>query len=367
MTDERMISWEDLKSLVDKGAILRYSHRPEIGRWTLYIRDGSIYLFTIIYDPGFEPEGAEIQNAEYLVEFQADYQTTSNILVEPRTPEGQLEVAQVPLPGAQTNFYSPNICDQCTWYYGSSEIDEFPLTSVSTTIYNTDDVHPVWVDLKHGRMFNEDNLLLENPELELLVEVSTDDGATWVPKTENSWDPEGGSPDGDYSADYSTGTVTFNSPLEVSDLVRASFATPADTFLWVLGPNANQRLLLLRAEIQFTEDVVMTGSLSYQTWAYNPADLPNKIAVTTPMKYKTRQDVLWEAVGTFPVLPAWGGSSPPEGRGLTQQVMCSPFLYHAFRDIRSSQGTEIRLFSDKPGPFTGEFASVTFYCLQKPE
>lgn len=280
------------------------------------------------------------------------------------TSDNFIKMVQEPREGDARNFYSPNLCDPTTWYDGITEITEFSMTdSGDHTTYNTGGTHVNWVDLKHGRIFQEDDILAANPSYAVKIEVSTDAGVNWTEMTENSW----GETDEDYTVNYAAGTVTFNSALGESDLVRWSGIKAPETFIWVLEPAAGKRLKLMYAEVQFSVDTVMNSSLIYETWVYNPYDLPNKIKITE-LKYKTFQDIMWESTGPFPVIPGIGGTSVKNGgRGIAQDICVIPFNYATFRDMRASTGVEVRVTSDKPGAFTGEFASVTFYCLSEDE
>jgi len=290
------------------------------------------------------------ENTPYTVELKSDYSDAEHVV----------KTQEMPRSGDSINYYSPNFCDQCTWYENVTNVSDFELTdSGDLTTWNTNGTHPgPWIDLTHGRMFKENTLIAETPSLVPVIEVDT--GGGWVVKNENTWDV---SPDGDFSIDYENGTVTFNSALNSGDKVRASFAKAPSTFYWALKPLAGKRLKLLYIEIQFSKDSVMNSSMVYETWAYNPYDLPNKVKVAPDVIYKTFRDIAWESTGPYPVIPAVGGSV----RGMTQDLITMPFKYQTFKDIKYSQGVEIRMVSDQSGAFGGSYASATFYCLQMDE
>jgi hypothetical protein len=268
--------------------------------------------------------------------------------------DGDMVVAVAPMPGAEKYFYSPNLCDDTTWWEGSLQHTELALTK-NGSVWESGITK--WIDLKHGKVFGEDTLLSLNPTLGLKVEVSTDSGSTWIEKTENSW----GNNDEDYSADYANGTVTFNSPLGGGDIVRASFRE-CQSLLFSVIPDAGKRLKVSYVEVQYTKDVEMNSDVSFEIWAYNPADLPNKMLVGL-QKYKSLWDFYMESTGPYPVIPAHGGAT----RGLSNDIITIPFKYLAYRDLKSSLGLEIRVKIGQNTPFTGEKAAVTFYCLSEDE
>jgi hypothetical protein len=275
------------------------------------------------------------------------------------TSASYMKVEVEPREGTGKNFYTPNFCDQTTWYEGATAVSEFSMTdSGDLTTWNTNGTHPgPWVDLVHGKIFAEDLLTAADATLLCVVEVSTDGGTNWTTKTENTFDQT----DGDHSVDYANGTVTFNSALGGSDQVRASFSKAASTMTYTLKPDAGKRVRLIHVEAQIAKDVGVTGNVEYQVWAYNPFDLPNKVMVKKSV-YKTLNDFLYESTGVYPVFPALDVSNP---RGIPQDIVVVPFNYTASRDVVDSQGIEIRVVLNTP--FTGFVCNSTFYCLEEDE
>jgi hypothetical protein len=82
--------------------------------------------------------------------------------------------------------------------------------------------------------------------------------------------------------------------------------------------------------------------------------------------YKRLIDFFQESTGPFSVQPAFGGA-PGNPRGIGSDVYTIPFNYQAYRDLKSSQGTELRVTLDGNTPMGGEFANATFYCLTELE
>lgn len=270
------------------------------------------------------------------------------------TNDSFLRIVQEPREGTAINFYSPNLCDKTTWYDGSIRVENFEFTdSGDLTTWNGD--HEYLIDLYHGKIFNE-NAVVEN--YSIMVEVSEDDGATWVEKTQNTFDEA----DGDYLIDYVNGNITFNSALNSGDKVRASFSKASSSMMWKMSPSTGKRLKLMYAEAQFTTDVEISADIAYETWAYNPLDLPNKIKIGE-IRYKTLSDFLYESTGVYPRVSSFGGTG---SRGLGgKDILIFPFKYNSFRDIRNSQGVEIRITTKKE--HVGTMATATLYCLEEDE
>jgi len=313
--------------------------------------------------------------------------------------DGNQKIVQEPLSGSEAYFYSPDVCQETSWYENSIVVTEQSLTDSSDHQTWNGPGGEIWIDLKHGKVMNEDVIVAATPTLALKVEVSTDGGTTWTPKTENTWGKE----DGDYTADYANGTVTFNDALGATDQVRASYHKSCGAFQFTVAPAANKRLKLNYVEVQFTEDVAPTGAAMFQIWAYNPYDLPNKVMVAQRV-YKAMFNYHTESTGPFSPIPVQGprvvveatgltaiqekvqqgfrvtgtrhngtdwvalmvGVDPAYDRGLGHKVVTIPFNYLAYRDLRSSQGVEIRVVLEN-GAFAGSKATFTFYCLTEDE
>jgi len=270
-----------------------------------------------------------------------------------------MKVEVEPREGVGLNFYSPNMCDRTTWYENSTPVTEFSMTDSGDLItWNTNGTHGgPWVDLTHGKLFQEDLLTTATPAYLCKVEVSTDVGVTWVEKTENTFNDT----DGDFSVNYSVGTVTFNSALGGSDQVRASFSKPPATMIFTIKPSAGKRIRMIHVECQMSVDIGFTSNVEYQVWAYNPYDLPNKVQVKSSI-YKTIGDFLYESTGVYPQFPKLDINGP---RGIPQDIIVVPFNYTATRDILDSQGVEIRMVQGQE--FTGYICNCTFYCLEETE
>jgi len=264
-------------------------------------------------------------------------------------------IPEIPV-GSEKYFYLPNICDPCAWYHNSTVVSQFSMTdSGNGLLWNTSGTHLNWVDMKHGRVFQEDKHVIVTPTLLVLVELSTDAGSNWNPLVEDT----------DFTVDYPNGTITCIAD-QTGNLIRASFHKSPDEYYFTIQPEPGKLLKLNYVEVQISKDAHMESNMYFEVWGYNPYDLPNKVMYDYEV-YKTTWDLIQESTGPFPSLPPFGGSSAlgQNTRGCLNEVITIPFHYLARRDIKSSLGMGVRV--KIPQPWSGEFANATFYCLSEDE
>jgi hypothetical protein len=268
--------------------------------------------------------------------------------------DGNLLVVPEPRPGNEKYFYVPNLCDKCCWYEKATQVNTQQLAnSGDNQTYNSP--NPSWIDLTHGRVFKEDSIPNRDSYIPV-VEVDT--GSGFTARVENSW----GATDNDYTVDYDAGTIAFNAALAPTDIVRASYYYGNDSE-FTIEPEAGKRLKVLYTEIQFTKNAVMNANIHFEIWVYNPMDPPNRILYKRET-YKRLIDFFQESTGPFPVIPAFGGNGE---RGIQSDIISLPFAYQAYRDLKSSQGAQLRVRIEGNVAMGGEFANSTFYCLSEDE
>ncbi len=281
------------------------------------------------------------------------------------TPDNQVEVVIEETPGTEIYYYLPNFCNKCTWWPGATLLTNFGMTSLDQQTWNTGSPTPAhinWIDLKHGYVVYEDitlaDLIVQGLDgYSVKVEVSTDGGTIWVEKVE-----DGPAPD-DYRVDHPAGEVIFNLALSPGDLVRATFRK-ANTYEYVVVPASGKRIILPYAEAHATADFVFFTNITRELWGYNPSPPPTKI-MYEQLVYKTYLDLLMDASVPAPNrIPASGGTEQVGGigaiRGLTQALDQHPFPYRRFRDLKSSEGAELRIKIDDVWP--GTFCNIVLKC-----
>lgn len=239
-----------------------------------------------------------------------------------------------------------NWCDPTTWYSQSMRSEAEELSTEDDLVFSS--AHENWIDLTHGKIYRED--LISAAYLPV-VKV---DG---VAKTERApWSESGG----DFEIDYATGQVTFFES-QAGKTITADYSYATNS-LFTISPDPGKRLWVEYSEVQFSKNIDIKSNTYFQPWAYNPADPPNKIPVAPPTTYKTLDNYIEEANGAYPVIPAMGGT-----RGFAQDRLTFPFKYATIKELKSSQGVEIRIWLEGDMPFGGEYGTATFYCTSYDE
>lgn len=248
--------------------------------------------------------------------------------------------------GSGLIFVTHDWCDPTTWYTQSVRVtDEVLVNSGDNKTFGS--AHQNWIDLTHGKVYRED--LLSAPYLPV-VRVG---GAIKTPRA--PWADSGG----DYEIDYAAGTVTF---FEVQTGQVSACYSYENGSLFIVAPIPGKRLWVEYSEVQFSADIDIRSSTNFQPWAYNPADPPNKVPVVAPTTYKTLDNYIEEANGSYPIIPAMGGT-----RGFAQDRLTFPFKYATVKELLSSYGLEIRIWLEGDVPFGGEYGTATFYCTSYAE
>lgn len=389
MEIDNYYTWNQLKKIIlekDAKAIVRYKiidKRYEVSfEYDGYPRMVAIFNSTsrdgIDFETNFKP---------YIVE-------THKLDKDGNTP-----VSMQPPSGTAVNFYSHNLCDKCSWHTESIYVASESLTSIDGKTWSSLNSH--WIDLTHGRVYKEDQVLLDrDPTLPSLVpSIEVMESGVWVTKSENSW----GFLDNDFTIDYDLGTVTFNVAIGSGAQVRASYHH-ADAMVFYITPDPGTVLKIIYAEIQHTNPLKFNQTISFQTQIYNPANPPSRINYGTPTLYKSMRDFEQEARGSYATKEPRGGlwtltevvglqnvqnslnsgsieiSTRFDGtnwislmkkmsgdRGFNSPQSVIPLPYNAYKPIDSAFGTRIKITMDSPTneALLGEFANVTFYCIKE--
>lgn len=242
------------------------------------------------------------------------------------------EVAVYEPEGDFETLVTHDFTDATTWYQGSTEVTGETLSTIAGLVYGS--AHTNWIDVTHGKLTQEGTLSSYAPKV-------YDNG---VLLTEGD----------DYTIDYALGRVTLlASP--TSPITADYFYAGNSTYSVI--PASGKISTLKHAELQFTKDVVM-NPMSFEVWAYNPNDLPNKMMVDQKV-YKNEKDVINIANLGQGYIPKFGS--------IQNDVLVFPFKYARSIDLKYSLGMEIRVRSLSDTEFTGEFATITFYTIPEDE
>lgn len=270
-------------------------------------------------------------------------------IIEPSPPtslSGIPLVMSEPREGSSIVVVTHNWADRCTWYNQSVRVEAEELTTSDDMTFSS--AHSYWIDLSHGRLYAEDRVSAPYlPQVFVDNELATER----IP-----WAVSGG----DYCIDYISGAVVF---FEAQTGTVTSDYSYENGSLFIVTPSAGKRLVVENSEVQFSSDLIMLDTINFQPWAYNPADLPNKVPVEPATVYKTIRDFVDEARGVYPIVPAIGGIE----RGLTNTHVVFPYNYKTVKELQSSYGVEIRIWLSSDQSYSGEFGTATFYCTSKDE
>ena len=132
--------------------------------------------------------------------------------------------------------------------------------------------------------------------------------------------------------------------------------------VYAFVPLEGTRVDIEEVEAQFSVNVDMNDSIVFEVWAYNPDDLPNKVVIART-RYKTFRNMIDEALGSYPVIPAIGGEST---RGSPSAIYGFPFRYGTIRSLTSAYGVELRVRLENDTVFGGTHATATFYTTVHP-
>ncbi len=278
--------------------------------------------------------------------------------------DGNQKITPEPPIGDKKNFMSVNWCDKCSWYEGSQEAQNETLSDSGNGLtFNSD--HNRWIDMKHGRITFEDQILADNPN-KWVATVKVND----VTKTESA----PGTTDGDYQIDYENGNVVFNQSQSGNTVVATYWY--AVTGNYTVKPSSGKKIKIQRVEVQFSKDIDLTDTMQFMPYGYagvfapqyvqlnvfQPTDLIPLMAV--PYRYKTRNDYVNESCGTYPEISAFGGAG---WRGGGQAVITLPWVYLTKTELYSSYGMEIRISMMSNNEMGGEMATATFYTVETDE
>jgi hypothetical protein len=172
--------------------------------------------------------------------------------------------------------------------------------------------------------------------------------------------------------DYDAGTITFNAS-QAGKTVVAHYWYAAGS-QYTIKPRPGYKLTLMRVELQFSQDIVLNDSAVFQAYGYvqvfapqycpTPYPLNTLIPLGTSYVYKSAADYMNESNGTYPIIPAFGGSG---WRSSGQPVITLPWEYLSRTEISSAAGMQIVVKMKDDVSHGGELATATFYTIESAE
>ena len=332
---------------------------------------------------------------------------------QPRDSRGYPLFVAEPREGSEAIFTTHDFTDATTWYGQSVRVvDEAATDSGDGLLWTL--AQSDLIDLVHGKCMDEEAIIAAQQKREpsdphgYVVIVKVDS----VVKTARAAYASDG---GDYEVNYETGDVTFFAT-QAGNTVEVSYSY-ANGSEFCLQPEAGKDLDIESAEAQFSDDLDMLDTIEFEVQGFVesyasdlwdqqsptgvlPFDsgdaLPTKLndgdrfyrtsdstlhewqsgapvavaaggvpggtlIVLSVKKYKRLDQLIDEAMGAFPVIPAIGGAT----RGNAKQRFGFPFRYGTIRHLHSSTGMKLLVRLTNDTEFGGERATATFYCTSK--
>lgn len=270
---------------------------------------------------------------------------------------GALKVAPTKISGTKINIYTHNFCDPRSWYQQSTKVTTVTLTDSGDSKTFTS-IHTNWIDMRHGRISNEDNIVSHNSN-KWVVTVT----ANGVSKTE----------DIDYTVNYAVGSLTFGSA-QTAPVVATYWYAGSSKF--TLNPGIGATYDLDFVEIQFSVNIVLNDTFIYNAWGYAgvfaPQYVPSIFQATDLIQlgdalfYKNAMDFQNDSDVIYPITPAFGGPQGPlpGGRGLVNDVLTLAWSYVTKTELIGNYGMQMTCQLANDNACTGEMGVATFYLIQ---
>lgn len=366
---QRGYRWTDWKTAHTNRGSPRHQYDDDGTAYTIWFYDGPEAHITTIWkgevpytvvEDGYTQE----QNDDDKADFDTNFKDTSNLRLSLAVQDDySQQVAMVGRVGEETNWATHKFTDSTTWYGTSERVTGETLTDSGDGLTFESD-HAPWIDMIHGKVWDEESLCQDVGHGYSVV-VTVDD----VEKTARKPFATSG---GDYTVDYATGKVTFATS-QSGKTVKASYSYSVDS-TWTLKPYDDHVLDVENAEIQFSQDLDMTGAIVMAYFGLADHFAPGMFPPGTIIElgrttYNKIHQLIDEALGSFPVIGAPSGGTT---RGMTSPVYGFPFKYGTVRRLWSKWKMEVRIWvedydGNKNVPFGGEYATATFYCVSRDE
>jgi hypothetical protein len=281
--------------------------------------------------------------------------------VTPRSDDGLIRSSSEKNRQTKTTLYSPNWTDPTTWYGASVFVnEELAVDSGDHVTYNLNNDNII--DAYHAKITNEDSLYDSiGRSYRVVVKVNS------ILQTEQ--DPHYGT-GGDFIVDYKLGKITFTRTLLDTDVVLVSYFH-ATSSLFIIKPVGNQKISIDTVEVQFSEDIIITDSITFDIFGLVDVFAPQlvqqnivpsgtKISLNHKITYKSIMDYMNDSLRSYVSYPAIGGTG---WRGCNQKILVLDWDYIAAIVLDGAAGMELRIKLDHEVPFGGTYGTATFYCI----
>jgi hypothetical protein len=364
------LRWPDFKAICT-AKNLSVQYITQVDSYCVFAFDDDIaYKCLLVFSSvsptfQFDSDYSQAQNDTDTTDFLTNYHTSSNQTVAPRLADGRIRVASEKTSVVRATLYSHDWTDPTTWY-GSSVLITAETATDDGTHLNYATSKQTLIDSYHGKLTGEDYLVDSNNQS---YRVSVYVNGTQ--KTEQ--DPHYGT-GGDYTIDYKNGIIHFLAANQPTDVVTVTYHYMVDSS-FIIKPNSGTNLSIDSAEVQFTTDIGITDTTTFQLYGivdFFAPELVTSGAVPTgtviplgnSLNYKTMNDYQNDAQLSYPTYPALGGSS---WRGLNTPHVILSWNYQSALVIESASGMYVKIKLQHDVPFTGTAAAATFYCIVETE
>jgi hypothetical protein len=358
-------TWAEVKDAVDTRSLQLQSvldTSTDYPYWSVFAVDDSLVFNTVIYSGSVPPVADFDQTTNDANRAEFETITINKRLGLKQQADKALLVTEVGREGKETIWSTHNYCDRTTWFGDSVRVTEVLADSGDSLTFSGS--HPYWIDMVHGKVFDEDSLRTD-------VDHGYDVSVVVADVTQSMRAPFAAS-GGDYTVNYASGTITFASPVYTPVTGSYSYENGST---WYLRPYEGKAIDLEQAEAQFSVDCDMNDTIHFTVYGlvdvFAPQYLienggPYPSGTKIPLEetvYKTIYTLIDEALGSYPVIPALGSNTNP--RMNPAAVYGFPFTYNAVRRLSSLYGLELRVYLENHEVYSGNRATATFYCVTR--
>ena len=154
-----------------------------------------------------------------------------------------------------------------------------------------------------------------------------------------------------YTINHPSGTITFNSALQPTDVVKADYYY-ATTSAYKVTPPSGKKWRLYRTEVQFSKGINLKPVV-FKVRAAGGAVIADERTYYNAQDYYNHSNLAFNA---------------PAGAGLTQDVVIIPWDYETSIDLKSSLAMDLYCEVENDIPMTNaEIATATFYMFEETE
>lgn len=365
---QRFYTWTKWKAMYAiKGGKFQFDDNGAI--YTIWLYDGPEIHICIIWKGSvplsqIQAGYTQNQNDTDKADFEGKYKAHGNGQLQIKTSDGRVLNAVGKGDISKANFYTHDWSDPTTWYEKSIRVvDEVATDDGYHTTYSVTYVN--MIDLYHGKITQEDYMKTSDGySYRVVVKVND------VVKAEQN--PHYMGTGGDFTVDYVLGKVTFLSTRDPADVIKVTYCYATNS-TFTVKPATGKMLRVDVAEVQFANDVQVTDTIVFQPYGlvdfFAPQLMPGvpsgtKIPLGNPVVYKSMTDYQAEAMRAYPLYPPIGGNT---WRGCPYSILVMNWDYISSTVLKSSMGMEVRLKLEHDQPFTGYYATATFYCNSSDE